>query len=274
MVLPLDIRFTEPAAPLFIDCDGDSFDCLFVLSTSQVQYGGSSQTQRSTANSRKRDREDTAHEAPRIKKPMKVVQVAQLPTPTTRASIAPRTQSRTATTPMPPPSERQEQFSQPPFAQSSRRAGAMLPPPIPSKAWNTRTPPVEEFESDAEPLFLPCSQLSQAEIDVLKSTGLGIEDMNADELANMLDGEGEEVDFGYVPPSQEVEQMDLEESGSPSSFDPVDVFGATQSSDNQKACIILRCGRPVLTFPIDFDCHPDLSTAIRRLITNRGVGTC
>ncbi|KAJ2917795.1 hypothetical protein MD484_g2648, partial [Candolleomyces efflorescens] len=85
------------------------------------------------------------------------------------------------------------------------------------------------------------------EIDVLKSTGLGIEEMNADEFADMLDGEGEEVDFGFVPPSQEVEQMELEEND----FDLLDEFGATQSSgDNRKAGIVLRYCPPGLTFLI------------------------
>jgi cell cycle checkpoint control protein RAD9A len=125
----------------------------------------------------------------------------------------------------------------------------MLPPPVPSKAWNDPPSPVKDPESDldSEPLFLPCSQLSQAEIDVLKSTGLGIEEMNADEFADMLDGEGEEVDFGFVPPSQEVEQMELEEND----FDLVDEFGATQSSDNQKARIVPRYCRLGLTFLIN-----------------------
>ncbi|KAH7888735.1 Rad9-domain-containing protein [Phlebopus sp. FC_14] len=33
----LDLRFTDPAAPLFIDVEGDESDCLFVISTSQIQ---------------------------------------------------------------------------------------------------------------------------------------------------------------------------------------------------------------------------------------------
>ncbi|KAF9010669.1 Rad9-domain-containing protein [Cyathus striatus] len=37
MSLSLDLRFTDPAAPLFIDVEGDSSDILFVISTSQVQ---------------------------------------------------------------------------------------------------------------------------------------------------------------------------------------------------------------------------------------------
>ena len=44
----------------------------------------------------------------------------------------------------------------------------------------------------AQPLFL-ASQLSTAQIEALRETGLGIEDMDAEEFAAMLDGEGEEV---------------------------------------------------------------------------------
>ncbi|KAI6149983.1 Rad9-domain-containing protein [Pisolithus thermaeus] len=34
---PLELRFTDPAAPLFIGIEGDEFECLFVISTSQIQ---------------------------------------------------------------------------------------------------------------------------------------------------------------------------------------------------------------------------------------------
>ncbi|KIP03421.1 hypothetical protein PHLGIDRAFT_497258, partial [Phlebiopsis gigantea 11061_1 CR5-6] len=36
LLLPIDMRFTDPAAPLFLEVDGDLADTLFVLSTSQV----------------------------------------------------------------------------------------------------------------------------------------------------------------------------------------------------------------------------------------------
>ncbi|TFY53994.1 hypothetical protein EVG20_g9883, partial [Dentipellis fragilis] len=39
MSLSLDLRFTDPAAPLFIDVEGDSIESLFVISTSQVPGG-------------------------------------------------------------------------------------------------------------------------------------------------------------------------------------------------------------------------------------------
>jgi cell cycle checkpoint control protein RAD9A len=52
---------------------------------------------------------------------------------------------------------------------------------------------------DREPLFLPVSsQLSVADQEAIKASGLGIEDMGPEEVAAMLEGDGDEVglDFG------------------------------------------------------------------------------
>ena len=38
MGLPLDLHFTDAAAPLFIEVEGDCFDSLFVISTSLVPW--------------------------------------------------------------------------------------------------------------------------------------------------------------------------------------------------------------------------------------------
>jgi len=65
------------------------------------------------------------------------------------------------------------------------------------------------------------SQMSEADEQVLRETGLGIEDMNAEELEMMLEGDGEEVEFtgSQMPPEQDSNADDME-------------FGATQSSDD------------------------------------------
>lgn len=54
---------------------------------------------------------------------------------------------------------------------------------------------------DDEPLFLPGTQLSQAEQDVIRGSGLGIESMTAGEFAAMLEGDADEIDFdlGFSP---------------------------------------------------------------------------
>src|SRR6266508_950414 len=76
MAQSLDFRFTHPAAPLFIDVEGDNVDTLFIISTSQVQGGslGSQGTSGQAVNTRKRERDRSESETPRLKKPLKVVQ--------------------------------------------------------------------------------------------------------------------------------------------------------------------------------------------------------
>ncbi|CAA7261786.1 unnamed protein product [Cyclocybe aegerita] len=213
MSLCLDLRFTDPSAPLFIDVEGDSVEALFVISTSQVQ-GAPAGTQRTsssqTVNNKKRERAPSAvRDTPRIKKSMKVVQPTD-----------------------PPLYNRSDTHSR-----SSSHIPSTMPPPsaIPNRPFD-RTLPLNHGSGsrpqarDKLPLFLPSSQMSTAE-EVLRSTGLGVEHMDADELADLLEGEGEEVDFSqrqtigdYCNDSMLVDQPDslelLEGTG----------FGATQSS--------------------------------------------
>ena len=85
-----------------------------------------------------------------------------------------------------------------------------------------------------EPLFLPSSQMSAADEEVLRATGLGVESMDAHELADLLEGEGEEVDFSFA--SQRANEMQVDEQDS---FELVEEGGlsATQSSHNEdKVC--------------------------------------
>ncbi|KAF5325695.1 hypothetical protein D9611_000358 [Ephemerocybe angulata] len=239
MSLSLEMRFTEPASPLFIDVEGDGFDCLFVLSTNQVTgTQNTTQSQATASSSRKRDRDETTHETPRMKKPMKAVQPAPLPSGTRAPSML-RTQPRPPNSINPLPSTSRPApssfFSDPPLAESTHHG--MPPPPVPFKALASSPVQKREPSSDAEPLFLPCSQLSQNEVEALRSTGLGIEDMNADEFADMLEGEGEEVDFSQAQvqgagANYNYNKMDQALEG-PDSFELVDEFGATQSSSSQ-----------------------------------------
>ncbi|KAJ7647375.1 Rad9-domain-containing protein [Roridomyces roridus] len=167
MSLALDLRFTDPAAPLFIDVEGDNADTLFVISTSQVP-GAHVPSQAPSNNSKRRDREETPNA--RIKKSAKVVQRADA------ATMAQVARSHVA---------------------HATAAFTVTPTVIPTR---TRT------------LFLPASsQMSAADEQVLRETGLGVEDMTAEELTMMLEGEGEEL--------EEMEDV---------------TFAATQSSDDQK----------------------------------------
>ncbi|KAK7057232.1 Rad9-domain-containing protein [Favolaschia claudopus] len=208
MSLALDLRFTDPAAPLFIDIEGDNADTLFVISTSQVP-GATMPSQVSTAaNTKKREREETPRDLARIKRPMKAVQR------TDAASIAQADRSASRSQSM----------------ATTRMAGSMPPPPIPNRPSshpeeNSNLQMTPSSSRPKEPLFLPMSsQMSAVDEQVLRDTGLGLEDMNAEELHMMLDGEGEEVDFtGSQLPPPAVMETD----------DPADIeFAATQSSDD------------------------------------------
>lgn len=166
LLLPIDMRFTDPAAPLFLEVDGDLADTLFVLSTSQVHDTDAPLARAESVQPRGRKRELEPAEPPppaaapgsARKKPMKVVARGA------RESAAPGS--------MPPPSL--------PHASNPFAPSPSPPPP-------------------REPLFFPGSQLSQADAAALRASGLGIERMNAEELAALMEDEGEEVD---VRPSQ------------------------------------------------------------------------
>ncbi|GLB37678.1 putative rad9 [Lyophyllum shimeji] len=180
MSLAIDLRFTDPAAPLFIDVEGDNSETLFVISTSQVHGAitGAPSQNCVAAGSKKREREETLLEL-KNKKPMKAVQRVDPGTP----SVA-RTPGL-----IPPP----RNLSAGPSEQNASYDA--MPPPsfIPPHA---STPQ----EGQQEPLFLPpsSSQLSAADEAVLRSTGLGIESMDADQLADLLEGDGEEVAFDFA----------------------------------------------------------------------------
>ncbi|KAI0954118.1 hypothetical protein AcV7_007440 [Taiwanofungus camphoratus] len=191
--LALDIRFTNPSEPLFIDVEGDLSETLFVIATSQVPgtAGGiSGQVHQMQSKGKKRELEedtdpsvrgsrpgsgagDSRPPAIERKKPMKVVQA------TDRMSLA------------------RELHGESPSVCATPRSvrGSMPPPSFPAPL------PVHSQEPGPsarphEPLFLPSSQLSQADQEAIRESGLGIEYMSAQEFEEMLEGEGEEVAFG------------------------------------------------------------------------------
>jgi cell cycle checkpoint control protein RAD9A len=237
---PLEFRFTDPAAPLFIDLEGDNVECLFVISTSQV-HGITSSTQRTSSqavNTRKRERSES--ETPKIKKSMKVVQPANPETYDNHSRQTSRVPGSMPPPSMPPPSAVANRSTfHAAASHGSHQAGAQVTRPH-------------------EPLFLPASQLSAVDEAVIRSTGLGIENMNSVELAEMLEAEGEEVDFSYMsqPAMPNVSQDmaynddDAMQVDEPDSLELVDdsELDATQSSRAEKVCcahrvwIIYSCG--------------------------------
>ena len=230
MSLPLDLRFTDPAAPLFIDIEGDATETLFVISTSQVQ-GASTATQTnnngnssSIPNPKKREREQSSSQTSRINKSMKVVQPAGPEALNIRSSSTSRSGSRVPGS-MPPP---------------SLIPGINSPQMPRSQGHNHNDTSSSKPERKNEPLFLPSSQTSAADEELLRSTGLGIENMDEQELADMLEGEGEEVDFSYVSqPPKNFKKLDKNvchdemQVDGPESFELVedDILDGTQSDD-------------------------------------------
>lgn len=106
---PLELRFTDPAAPLFIGVEGDESECLFVISTSQIQGtiadGQGPKTANNLANAgsngRKRARPDIptedgqavdysqSHRVEKMKKPAKAA---------LRSDVVPAGSSRSTST--------------------------------------------------------------------------------------------------------------------------------------------------------------------------------
>lgn len=256
MGLCLDLRFTDSVAPLFIDVESEESECLFVISTSQ--YGGSAAPPSSNStqhNTHKRpspsdDGKGSSRqrsETPRIKKPMKAVQRMDVRTPDVTATSKAQNDARS----MPPPSYIPQHTSGSPLNQM---------PPLPSPSWNlppdpshgvtvqleplfypqssqllsdgpSGSPEVGRAKArDRTPLFYPLSQLSQADKEVIRASGLGIEDMNQDELTEMLEGEGEEVGFEFAA-SQSLTNMEdadstmLSVDDDPESFELVEDIG-------------------------------------------------
>jgi cell cycle checkpoint control protein RAD9A len=131
----------------------------------------------------------------------------------------------------------------------SRVPGSMPPPSIipginfsqmPRSQGRSQNDTSSKSERKNEPLFLPSSQMSAADEELLRSTGLGIESMNEQELTDMLEGEGEEVDFSYVsqPPKafKKLDKNPLHDEmqvDGPESFELVedDILDDTQSED-------------------------------------------
>ena len=242
MSLPLDLRFTDPAAPLFIDIEGDATEALFVISTSQVQGAPTApQTNNgnsgSNSNTKKREREQSSSQTPRIKKPMKLVQPASSNGLNARSSSTSRSESHVPGSMPPPFIIPGINLSQMPHSQGHNHNDVSL-----------------LSERKNEPLFLPSSQMSAADEELLRSTGLGIEAMDAQELADMLEGEGEEVDFSYMsqPPKdfKKVDKNALHDEmqvDGPESFELVEdaILDATQSDDITRVSFLFNVPKPV-----------------------------
>ena len=227
MTLDLNIRFTDPASPLYIDVEGDNSETLFVISTSEVatRAGARSTTgqqqQKIESVRKKRVREEDGDEdndgredngdnnerassrpsEPGREKPKRPMKVTQRADPTTLVHG--------------------EQTYIPSSSRHTR--GSMAPPSF--------LQPIQSQIGHREPLFLPGSQLSipLAASQAIKESGLGIETMDADEFIDMLEGDGEEVGFDFR--SQRVGGGDPEGVGSDAMMEQENGRGGEDSFD-------------------------------------------
>ncbi|KAH9992741.1 Rad9-domain-containing protein [Russula compacta] len=176
----LDVRFTDPAAALYVDVQSDSIESLFAMSTSLVPGAPASPAAvRSQARSaglsgsaqgHKRPREEAAA---RHRTPAKVVERVA-PAAFTRRSPGPRS-------------------------------------PVPSHAPAVRRPSLPVRHLQEESLFLPGSQMSAADKEALHASGLG--DMDADEFNAMMQDEGEEVGLNLDTSNVPAPDLDLDGQG-------------------------------------------------------------
>lgn len=234
MTLSLDMRFTETAAPLYIDVEGDCTQGLFVIATSQppgVPIPTSQNSYRPMSN-RKRDREETPIDAQRPKRMTKIVSKVDADK-AFRTTVQSR-QSSHAPDSMPPP--------------SLHGPGSFRSTPVPFH--QSSLPPISKKVQEQEPLFLPSSQLSVAENNFLKEAGLGdigtVEELNA-----LLEGDGEEISFS-LSQGQKASTAETEDGmrvdDTPESLELVEEmdFGPTQAT--QKVCMLSEYNEPGLKY--------------------------
>ena len=84
--------------------------------------------------------------------------------------------------------------------------------------------------NDAEPLFMPgASQLSNADLDVLRGSGLGIEHMDYEEFEAMMEDEGEEVGMSTAVRDVQKGEGDQEWNGADKEDVEHDQMGPSQA---------------------------------------------
>ncbi|KAK0225862.1 Rad9-domain-containing protein [Armillaria fumosa] len=205
----MDIRFTDPAAPLFIDVEGDGFAALFVISTSQVQGMPDSQPQHVLINRNKREHEEDNEDEKRFKKPMKAVRQSVPPPSVSKSrNVTPAQSSMPRPSPGPLPSS-------PPQAPPGDPAAELMPPPPSPRP--------------CEPLFFPSSsQITHNE----DASGLGLDQMTAEDVDMMLDGNADEC---MLDLETDERPIDLEHDTGTSDMMEEQSFGPTQSYDLDKS---------------------------------------
>lgn len=227
----MDFRFTRTAEPVYINFKAEDSFMLFVLATHSTRVAGSDergppirpQTRQQNGNTsqqlgrrlalgvapaqKRRAEEQYAHEN-RAEGETSTPEV-EVNRPKAGGARPNRIESSRSPTEMP-------------YASASSRAALtgtggngfehnsfdMLPPP-----------------SQSQPLFL-ASQVSQRDLEIIREAGLGIEDMDADQLAEMLN-EGEDFNLEETSPQAESTTIMKKPKENVTSDDNVDFCGVS-----------------------------------------------
>ena len=255
----LNVRFTDPAAALYVNVQSDSIESLFAMSTSRVP--GAPEPPEDTVPRQTRSAEPSGSAQGRRSNKR----------PSDETSMRRRTPAKVVQRVSPP-------------ALARRASGAQ--PSAPSHAPARHQPSHPIRHPREEPLFLPVSQMSAADREALHASGLG--DMDADEFNAMMEDEGVEVGLNLDPPLADAPAPSVL-SMSPSPALDLDLYeeqghgqgvnrfeddiesemGPTQSDESGKVCpstysfcvcIIIFC----LIIHV-FGCTAGVPTAVRRL---------
>ncbi|KAI5119131.1 hypothetical protein M0805_005737 [Coniferiporia weirii] len=206
LLVPVDMRFTRSAEPVYISAETDVCAMLFVIATNQVRGEDGDAQPRNRASVQQKQSHGSHRSASGVpaarKRPLEEDVTVHERTRSTapdmrRPSAAQQNERRSQRTPPPSRSQASASVSWNNFDADAdaemddlEQDNAPLPP--------GSTP--ERPPTQSQPLFL-ASQLSAADVDAIRASGLGIEDMDAEEFAAMLDEEGEEVNIGGPPPA-------------------------------------------------------------------------
>jgi len=212
-MLSLDIRFTEPNAPLYVDVSGDNFDSLSVISLTAVPGNSIASSQASNRNVKKREREETPAALERLRRPMKVVRPSVTPSATRRSSRA-RSELPMASGSVLPDLEPDlhsngghESMGHPATPSPPSFDTSMGPPPVPSQkllssqlqsiSIRAPEPPLSQHSthepmfslSQKEPLFFPGSSQPLPFPSTQEEGQKEIDSMTQEELNAMMDDE-------------------------------------------------------------------------------------
>ncbi|EJD07267.1 uncharacterized protein FOMMEDRAFT_164289 [Fomitiporia mediterranea MF3/22] len=177
---PIDFRFTTSIQPVCISAEADGCNMLFIIATNPARAEDSNQQQARLKRSQTNGSSRSVSGVPSARK-------RGLEEDTTTNSSA-----RMRTTPRSSIVQQNGNASQRALSTSAPRGSANGDIDFHNGTEADNNALYDPGLEQSQPLFL-ASQLSAADIEAIRESGLGIEDMDAEEFAAMLDSEGVEV---------------------------------------------------------------------------------